>query len=166
MNQRNLTILAIGIVLLLILILVALFPNPKAAVLKRMDALANTVSMEEFKALDAIKDAQDFLKFFTNPVLVETKYGEFNATHDRESLKNHFLQGRASCNSVELVFSDMIAEVTDNKNVTVQTNAHMSANLKRAEPESFEQVLIFHWKKEDGKWKIYKVVPIELPEDL
>lgn len=166
MNLRNLTLLAIGIVLFLILAIVVFFPNPKAAVLKRMDALAKTVSMEEFKALDAIKDAQDFLKFFTNPVLIETKYGEFNATHDRESLKNLFLQGRASCNSVKLEFSNRIAEVNENKNITVQTDARMHADLKRADPENLEQTLIFHWKKADGKWKIHKIVPIELPEDL
>ena len=167
MTRRNLILLclAFGLVVILFMGIVRILRGPEGIVLKRMDQLAEVVSMKEFKALDAIRDAQDFLKFFTDPVSIETKYGEFNATHDVESLKNHFLSGRGSAKTILLEFKNSQAEARDSKYVTVQTDAYLSADLKRADPIEYEQTVIFHWKKEEGKWKIHKVIPSENPDE-
>jgi len=168
MSRRNfiLIFLAIDFFAVMIWALIVMFNGPRGSILKKMDKLADIVTMEEFKPLDAIKDSQTFLTYFTDPVLIETNYAEFNANHDTESLKTLFLQGWHSSNSIKLTFRNKLADIQDNENLTVTTDALLIANPKQAAQETYEQTLVFHWKKAGGKWRIHKILSNEVSDEF
>ena len=139
------------------------YRNPKRLILKRLDNLASVSSMEEFNAIAAIKDVGIFKSFFTDPVVVDTKYGDIVGTHDQEDMKGLFLYSREAANSVLLEFKNTLILGLEKETASCRTEAQLTIDFKPSRIVKHSQPLVFLWKKQDGKWKIHKIEPF-LPQ--
>ena len=141
------------------------YSNPKRIILNRLENLASVSSMEgEFNPISAIKDVNLFRTFFFDPVVVDTKYGDIVGTHDQEDMKGLFLYSRESANSILLEFKNTLILGLEKESASCRTDAELTIDFKPSRMVKHSQPLVFHWKKDNGKWKIHKIEPY-LPQD-
>lgn len=156
MSNRLIALLTAGIVLLALAIL-WFVGRDERIIRKRLNELAEVVSMETYNPMKAVAATRKFSGFFTDPVLLETDYEDIDGTRTNEAFQSLFLQGMASAHSIHLDFS--VPEFLHCKagKARIRTDASLAVDFKRAENVHEQRHLHFNWVKDSGKWRIQQI---------
>ena len=156
MPSRLIALVAVSAILLA-LIALWLFGRDERVILKRLTTLSETVTMEEFNAIDTAMDAHAFTTFFTDPVTIDCRYEDVDGIHSHDEFQNLFLQGRASAHTIRLYFDTPEFESCKGSKARLRTQATLTIHFKGAEPVQEQRNLILDWEKHSGKWQIHQI---------
>ncbi len=157
MNRNNLIALFTFGVVLLALGVLWFIDRDERLIRKRLDDLAETVSMTKFSPIGTARAAKAFDTYFTDPVTIHTNKDEIDGNHTHEELRSLFLQGRAASTSIHLHFDTPEFISCKNKQAQLRTHTILTIHFKGAESGQEQSNLIINFKKFSGKWLICKI---------
>jgi hypothetical protein len=156
-NRNNLIALFTFGVVMLALGLLWFIDRDERLIRKRLDDLAENVSMTKSTPIGTAKAAKAFDTFFTDPVTIHTNYDEIDGNHTREELRNLFLLGRTASTSIHLHFDTPEFISCKNRQAQLRTHAILTIHVKDAESGQEQRNLIINLEKFSGKWLIRKI---------
>jgi len=156
-NRNHLIALLTLVIVLLALGILWFIDRDERLIGKRLDELAETVTMKKFTPIGTAKAAKAFDTFFSDPVTIKTNYDEIDGNHTREELRSLFLHGRTVSTSIHLHFDTPEFITCKNKMAKLRTHAILTIDFKDAESGQEQRNLIINFKKLSGKWMIYKI---------
>jgi len=156
MAPRNRIILAVSTILVLVVGIPWFLGMDERRIRKRLQELADTVSMESNSGLATTRAAAAFPGFFTPNVILDTGNEEIDGSHTRDEILSLYMQGRASYNRIVLHFEEPVFIYSRKGKARLTTVATLTLDPKGEASSRDRRNLTLSWEKQDGKWLLSK----------